>query len=493
MKRLLTLTLALCLLMPTASAQQYLFPGSPQSKQKQEKDQQESIKEELKRIHGDRDALKAGSGTESQEAATAPAPAPAKEEKSAAKEEKAAAKQQNAESRKGEPWVFRPKYKDESKRKEDDAQAAVESAVHGEIAAALEEEQPAPQIDSVAEDVFVLDIPETIELTLLLPIKSTGTPSANFLDYYSGALMAVRDLGNNGAKINLSIYDTADAGARITDNGLAESDVIIGPVSAEDIQKTLARCPEGKFIVSPIEPKAASLTDSCHVIQVPASANDQIDELVKWLKEDTGISDTVILLEDGMNDATKTEATYLVQCIRESGLQYTTLTEPNFDGIDFTKGEVRIVVASERDSFLCSSVNSIGKLGLNKGNVTLYSTSRIRSMEGINAECMFNARCHMASNYYVDYNDPDIRKFVLAYRALFQNEPSSFSFHGYDSVKFFVTMCGRYGRQWYKKIQDESWRGMQTDFLFKDSDKAGMVNSAIRRIVYNPDLSTTLQ
>lgn len=482
MKRFLTLTLALCLLVPTASAQRYLFPGSPQSKQKQEKDQQEAIKEELKRIHGDRDALKTGSETASQDAAAAPAPAPAKEEKPAV--------QQKPESRKSEPWTFRPKYKDEP---------AAENTVQEEIAAALEEEQSAPQvdstmeIDSVVEDVFVLDIPETIELTLLLPIKSTATPSANFLDYYSGALMAVRDLGNNGTKISLNIYDTADASARITDSGLAESDVIIGPVSAEDIQKTLARCPENKFVVSPIEPKAACLADSCHVIQVPASANDQIDELVKWLKEDTGILDTVILLEDSMNDATKAEATYLIQCLKDSGLQYTTLTEPRFDGIDFTKGEVRILVASERDSFLCSSVNSIGKLGLNKGNVTLYSTSRIRSMEGINAESMFNARCHMTSNYYVEYSDPEVKKFVLAYRALFQNEPSSFSFHGYDSVKFFVTMCRKYGRQWYKKIQEESWRGMQTDFMFNESDKAGMVNSAIRRIVYNTDLSTTLQ
>ena len=459
MKRLLTILAALCLLMPAASAQKYLFPGSPQSKQKQEKAQQEAVKEDLKRIHGDRDALK------------------------------------------DEPWTYKPKYsKNGNKAKGTaaenpaaEAPAVEENAVGKEIAEILGAGTVPQQVDSTAEDFFVLDVPETIELALLLPIKSTGTPSANFLDYYSGALMAVRDLGNKGIRINLSIYDTADAGARMTDNGLEESDVIIGPVSAEDISRTLARCPEDKFIVSPIEPKVASLADSCRVIQVPAPATDQIDELIKWLKEDTGINDTVILLEDDMTGAHKVETRYLVNMMQASGLTYMTLKEPNFDGIDFTKGEVRFVVASERDSFLCSSVNSIGKLGLNNGNVTLYSTSGIRSMEGINAESMFNARCHMTSNYFVDYNDPEIKRFVLAYRALFQNEPSSFSFHGYDSVKFFVTMCAEYGRQWHKKIQDESWRGMQTDFMFNASGKVGKVNSAIRRIVYNPDLSTTLQ
>lgn len=488
MKRTLTFLLALCLLVPTASAQRYLFPGSPQSKQKQEKSQQENIKEELKRIHGDRDALKTEPDAGAQEAETVQSPARSEEP----------AVQQKPEKKKSEPWTFRPKYS-----KKDNAEEPVaESAVEQEIGAALaeEEEQPLPQqIDSTMEavqfpeDVFMLDIPETIELALLLPLKSTATPSANFLDYYSGALMAVRDLGNSGIKINLNIYDTADASARITDNGLAESDVIIGPVAAAEIQKTLARCPEDKFIISPMEPKAASLTDSCRVIQVPAPSTDQIDELVKWLKEDTGILDTVILLKDEHIDSQKEDCKYLASVMQESGLPFMTLTEPRFDGIDFTKGEVRIVIASERDSFLCSAVNSIGKLGLNKGGVTLYSTSKIRSMEGINAESMFNARCHMTSNYFVDYNNPEIKKFVLAYRALFQNEPSSFSFHGYDSVNFFVSMCAKYGRQWHKKIQEESWRGMQTDFMFNESENAGMVNSAIRRIVYNTDLSTTLQ
>ena len=476
MKRLLTILAGFCLLLPTASAQKYLFPGSPQSKQKQEKSQQEAVREELKRIHGDRDALKE------------------------------------------EPWTYKPKYSENTSRPDSTAtekkvagtpattvpsaqteqvgstvESTVESAVEMQIADILGTEAAPQQIDSVAEDTFVLDVPETIDLALLLPIKSTGIPSANFLDYYSGALMAVRDLGNSGLKINLNIYDTADAGARITDNGLAEADVIIGPVSAEDISKTLARCPAGKFIVSPIEPKAAGLAETCCVIQVPAPATAQIDELVKWLKEDTAPLDTVILLEDEMAVDQRSEARYLVSRMQEAGLSYITLKEPRFNDIDFTKGEVRIVVASERDSFLCSAVNSIGKLGLNKGNVTLYSTSRTRSMEGINAESMFNAHCHMTSNYFVDYSDPQTRQFVLAYRALFQNEPSSFSFHGYDSVRFFAAMCAKYGRQWHKKIQEESWRGMQTDFMFIESGKVGMANSAIRRIVYNPDLSTTLK
>ena len=54
-------------------------------------------------------------------------------------------------------------------------------------------------------------------------------------------------------------------------------------------------------------------------------------------------------------------------------------------------------------------------------------------------------------------------------------------------------MCTEYGRQWYKKLPEKYGRGLQADFKFSDDDKAGAVNEAVRRIVYNPDLSLTLQ
>lgn len=467
MKRLVTILTVLCLIVPEASAQWYLFPGSPQKKQQQEKAQQQAVQDELRRIHGE--------AAESLKEAVRDSVASGK----TISTDRTEAQQPQ------EPWAYRPKYSDAQAQETLPEEQQPQEEQLGTSDEAVSQEE-APQ--------FVLDIPETIELAMLLPLKSTGNPSANFLDYYSGALMAVRDLGRKGIRIDLNIYDTTDPSARITDNGLAEADIIIGPVAAKEIEDMLQRCPENKFIVSPLEPKAASLADSCRVIQAPSPTYAQIDEMVKWLSEDARPLDTIILLNDNAIEGDTEEFDRMVQKLQESGLEFSILNELGFNNIDFTKGEVRFLISSSRDSFLCSAVNAIGKLGSNKGNVTLYSTSKLRSMEGINAESMFNARCHMTSNYFIDYTNPDIRKFVLSYRALFQNEPSSFSFHGYDSVTYFVEMCAQYGRQWYLKLPEKVGKGLQADFMFEDlPQKTGTVNSAVRRIVYSPDLSISLK
>ena len=424
MKKHILIAMAALVLMPLcASAQWYLFPGSPQKKKQQEQKQQELLKQELERIHG-KDTT-----------ATVIAAEP----------------EQQADSL---------------------------------IAEAVLEPEPKPQ------EVFILDIPEEIEVSLLLPMKSTsGRPSANFLEYYSGALMAVKDLGTTGLKINLGVFDTDESSP--SEEQLANSDVIIGPVGTSGIKSLLARLPEGKFIVSPLEPKAAALADSCRLIQAPAPSEIQMDEIALWIKEECMPSDSVVVLrneEEPLSDDSK----HLLERLDESGVRYSVMQRPVVK--DDATGVTRFVVLSDKDWFLCSSINAIGKLGASGKAVVLYSTAKIRSLEGVNAESPYNASTRLATNYYIDYDNPKICAFVRSYRALFNSEPTSFAFHGYDTMHYFVTMCARYGRQWYKKLPDHSERGLQADFIFdKDDEITGAVNKGIRRVVYTPDLSTFLQ
>lgn len=477
MKKTLMILAFLCVLIPSASAQWYLFPGSPQ--QKKEKAQQEAVKSELDRIHGESGA-KQNATDESKQSSSADATKQQSEARPASQERSGKPAQYGGQKR--EPWVFRPKH--ENVQSEDTQSPDMQVSEH-EIADTCIAEEP-------FADEFVLDIPETINVALLLPIKSVETLNSNFLDYYSGALMAVRDLGKKGMSIDLSVYDTADATARITDNGLANADIIIGPVSPSEIQSVIARCPEDKFIVSPIEPKAAALTGSLKVIQVPSSTDAQLDELIDWIRQDMQPFDKLTVVKDN-ELAQSNEAGALMSRLEESGLPYTIVESAAFGDADSNVGVQRVIVLSDRDSFLCSTVNAIGKAGASQGNVVLYGTSKLRSLEGINAASLFNAQCHMVSNYFIDYTNDGIRNFVLSYRALFGAEPSSFAFHGYDSISYFVSICAEYGRQWYKKLQEKAWKGLQTDFKFIETDCAGEMNRAVRRMVYKPDLSIALQ
>ena len=347
--------------------------------------------------------------------------------------------------------------------------------------------------DSLAAPEFVLDIPEVIGVSLLLPLKSTTeNPSANFLEYYSGALMAVRDLGESGLRINLNVYDTADRRSAPSDEQLQISDVIIGPVGRADIEALLPRCPEGKFIVSPLEPGAAALADSGRVVQVPAPWTAQIDEMVRWLAEDTGFLDKVLVLTEEKPAQNSAQSDYLRERLVQEGLACQYLFADEFTGLDIL-GKTRVIVDSQDDMFLCKTINNLARISENGGNVVLYSTSKVRSLEGISSTSLYLCNTRMTANYYIDYSSPEVKEFILDYRSLFAAEPSSFAFQGYDLMHYFVSLCSTWGRQWQMKLPEFRQEGLQSDFIFEQSDKTGSVNTATRRIIYSPDLSTTLQ
>ena len=137
-----------------------------------------------------------------------------------------------------------------------------------------EEEEPAE---------FVLDIPEYIDLSMTMPFRNGSQYSTSMMDFYCGALMAARDLGRDGIKINFKVADLAEREEE-HQTTLSIPDVLIGPVSPDDILSALLLCPEDRFIVSPLDPVAAALADSGAVIQAPATWERQADESVGGMR-----------------------------------------------------------------------------------------------------------------------------------------------------------------------------------------------------------------
>ena len=182
------------------------------------------------------------------------------------------------------------------------------------------------------------------------------------------------------------------------------------------------------------------------------------------------------------------QGNYLMERLAGSGVRYrTVLSVPE---IPFKKGATtRVIIASDRDNFITSAVRSMGIEGARNSNVILYGTSATRTSNMAQTD-LHNTQAHLALSYFIDYDDPAVRRFILAYRALFQNDPGSFSFQGYDTMHYFVTICTIYGRQWFKKLPEYAEKGLQSDFRYTEAD--GRVNQAVRRIVYNQDLTTSV-
>lgn len=333
-------------------------------------------------------------------------------------------------------------------------------------------------------------IPSEISVTLALPIGADSeNPSSNFLEMYGGALLALRDLGEEGMKIRFRFVDTASGSLGRQD--IEGSDIIIGPVSYDEMLAALPLCGENRMLISPLDPRTAELASSSQVIQAPSSWKSQIDELADWVQEELRPEDELVVIRDPSENGRNEQRDYLVNRLHSKVLSFRIVK--SVGDIAFEEGRTyRIIVASDSDSFLTGATRAAAIEAARNRDIILYSTSRIRSTIGGNVNDLHNTRTRLTASYYIDYDSRKVRDFVLAYRALFKGEPGSFAFQGYDTVHYFVTMRHDYGRRWYRRLPEYQEKGLQSDFRFDRRHGEGRENIAVRRVVYNSDLTTTL-
>ncbi|MCQ2146920.1 MAG: LysM peptidoglycan-binding domain-containing protein [Bacteroidales bacterium] len=361
-----------------------------------------------------------------------------------------------------------------------------------------------PETETV-DNTNKVELPEkvfnaNISASLLLPFNAQGTVADNDMDFYSGVLLAIKDLGEEGISTDLNVYDVANS-IPVTRERFAESDIVIGPVAPADINKALAICPASTYLVSPLDQKGEAIAKAnSNVIQGPTPTESQYQDIINWIKQDHKSGDKVILIsEKGAKSTAATSS--LTLHMQQSGLQYSTISYGILEGRNIVNSLAnlmsnsatnRVVIASESEAFVNDVVRNLNLLVHRKYNVVLYSPSKIRSFDTIDVEDFHNVNLHVSMSYFVDYSSPKVQSFLLAYRALFNTEPTPFSFQGYDDAYFFISSIAKYGKNWPSMISSGRTSGLQADFKFTNYSEGGLVNNAIRRIVYGSDYSITL-
>ncbi len=335
---------------------------------------------------------------------------------------------------------------------------------------------------------------KNVSMSLLMPLKATGsTGSRQNMDFYSGVLLAVRDMQKEGISTTLDVYDVAD-GTLPSSDKLPESDIIIGPVSSGDISRLFETVPQAKAVVSPLDPRADGLAYSQKaMIQAPTPHAIQYIDLISWLKDDMKPGDRVLFITE--KGARQTDAvTSMTAAIDSSGVEYKPLSYSILEGRNVTEtlaylmtetAANRVFIASESEAFVNDVVRNLNVMIHQKYNVVLYAPSKIRSFETIEVENFHNTKMHVSTGYYIDYNDPKVMDFLLKYRALFNTEPSQFAYQGYDIAKYFISHCSKYGNRWMNKLDKNKVPMLQSTFDFVQTPEGGFINNGVRRIIYS--------
>lgn len=396
-------------------------------------------------------------------------------------------------------WIEEIAGNDDGEEKEEINNAAEKKVVEIFVTPPQIEEEEKPEEGDFFGNLF--GGKKNITAALILPFNAQKSPSDNHLDFYSGVLMAVRDLKSEGINVDLSVYDSAGGTIPVTREKFGACDIVLGPVSLDDLKKTMDICPSSTTVVSPLEPKAAELAGTYrNFVQAPSPSDVQARDLIKWVRRRTERGDHIILMKErGVNPTG--QAANIIRNLEESGLEYSTIEFGLLDNADIAtriekqsnpQTKTRIIIASEKEAFVNDAIRFANLAAHRQNNIEVFCTSKVRSFDTIEVENLHSTRLHVCTSYFIDYEDRNVQRFLMSYRALFNCEPGPFAFQGYDTAYIFFKAVSDYGRKWTNRLTGANVKGLQSNFLLTETEEGGLVNSGVRRVVYDPDFSVKL-
>ena len=396
---------------------------------------------------------------------------------------------------------------------------------------------------------------QPLDIAIVLPLNS-GTPealSSNFMDFYAGALLAINDFKEKESKsmygysrvvpeVNVNIYDLTEYNPLHTlldAPGFEKNQLIIGPARASRLNELAGFAVTHQIpLISPLDNNAEAILDECpYMVQVPTAAEQQlknlVDQLVKQYREQP--APVLLVSENGGADASYVDATKRLldansipyQNISYGILDGRTISETMLSIVDTLSGTPNLaIVPSNSEAFVSDVVRNLD-ICHNYGNTRMivYGMPKWRNFETIYVELYHKLNLHLSIPYYVEYGTPEVDKFLMRYRALYNTEPTPYSYQGYDITSYFLDLANRYGKSFINLDQFAPAQMLQSSFIFqryqtssgvstgvstnvtsgvssgvssewaerKDRHNCGLINCATRNIIYNPDYTITLE
>lgn len=298
---------------------------------------------------------------------------------------------------------------------------------------------------------------QTVRIALILPLDCTTDGSGgnvNYMDFYSGALLASKSLSEAGMKLELKVIDSKEYVSH-TDIALSgildDCHFVIGPIHKKSLVEILPYCKDkGINVVSPLDPKASSLlAEYTNLFQAPVSTASQFQSIAEWIRTYKGSSSPAIVISESAGNRGD-ELEMATNALTAKNIGYKTFSYNILQGrgVDvsisnlISKTETNhIIIASENEAFVNDVIRNLNTIAtMFKYEIRTYATSKVNHFETISADNFHNTNLHLAMGYYIDYDEAETVRFISEYRALFNTEPSQFAFQGYDMLKYFATL-----------------------------------------------------
>lgn len=351
-----------------------------------------------------------------------------------------------------------------------------------------------------------LNVGKSRTVALLLPLNTGGKPNANYMDFYSGALMAIEQIKLAGGNIKLNVLDYSDDISSVAESEkIREADLIIGPIRYEALKEIVPVANSLRIpIVSPLDAAADSLLGECpYLFQAALSTRRQVEALADMVIEESSKApnpNIIIVYSTSSADAYKSEM--LKNVLEEKGASVTSCGGSSSLSAVRRDMDNIIIVQTYTEGLTAEILRQIDIKMIPPEKVTLFGTPKWKGFESLDMSLYFKYNTRICMPYNVDLNREDVRQFIRAYRSLYGCEPRANSFNGYDVVYFFCKNLLSGLRECAEDPENSIAADymeknllqldlLQQKFRFIRNPEGGYANTAATKIYFNPDYSIT--
>jgi len=312
-----------------------------------------------------------------------------------------------------------------------------------------------------------------------------------FLEFYEGALIAMDSLQRKGMNVELYVFDVSNQkmiNALVQMDEFRDLNLIIGPVYPE-LQETVASFAAKNRIpmISPLASTGNMEQNNSWYFKVNPSREYQVEQTASYVAEELRDKNFILLQLSGNSNSADAQLAKLCKEKLAVDAKESKFHEYNLQqqGINALKplladsAENIFIIPTDNEAQVSVAVTNLTALAEHY-NIVLLGTQMLPKLKSIQTENYHRIRLRYLSPYLIDYNRPQVRRFVGQYRQNYSAEPTQFSFQGFDVTYYFMSALYSYGRDFRNCLPDYHMELTQMNFNFeKVAPMGGFTNHSL--------------
>lgn len=357
---------------------------------------------------------------------------------------------------------------------------------------------PATIVEEVKTSIKKHSKKTSYNVAILLPFMTNSSKTAEneaksmrAVEFYEGILLAFDSLRRENINLNINVYDTRDNDSTITSllalDAVKNADLIIGPITSNELAPITKFSKEREIpIISPLNPRYVLDEGNPNFVQISPSLNTQMQGIFSYLQANFPRRTINYIIVGSKNDSANVlqvaESYKLFTKNANAKVNTYISTTTQFSSEQFGKliqrnGALNVIIAPTLyETFVFSLLSSLTEVGSSSSTnlntrvseeYIVIGLSQWKYFESVNFEYYEKLRLHMASEVYIDLNNPATQRLKDSYFNNYGMAPKDFAYIGFDVMLYAGRLLHKHGTGFMDHITTEKFTGRHTTFQFE--------------------------